>query len=253
MKRKMSRRFAEGGSDKYQSRYDRKVKDIESDYAKALKSGKNADIAKAKLEQRMADAKDDLAKWTKADRSVTSAAEKAAEAALSEARRTRGASMRPPPEVQTMSSGPLDVAPMGRMPKLDLPDVSGGRRPTASRPKTATSRADVRKERIAPRPEFSELVRPRGTFAELRPGSPQGITPRTFADFGRGVGAAPEGLADLTPRERDMMMARMMRGAKMKKGGSVKKKPMVKKYAKGGSVDGCAVRGKTRAPMKRGK
>lgn len=92
MARKM-KKFAEGGSDRYQSRYDRKTKDIESDYQKALKAGKNADIAKAKMEQRMADAKDDLAKWTKADRTQTRAGEKAAEMALSEARKTKGASV----------------------------------------------------------------------------------------------------------------------------------------------------------------
>lgn len=89
MARKM-RKFADGGN----ARYDRKVKDIESDYQKALKMGKEAGVAKAKYEQRMADAKDDLAKWTKADRTQTRAAEQAAERNLSEARRTKGESMR---------------------------------------------------------------------------------------------------------------------------------------------------------------
>jgi hypothetical protein len=41
----------------------------------------------------------------------------------------------------------------------------------------------------------------------------------------------------------------------MKKGGAIKKKPAAKKpvmkYAKGGSIDGCAIRGKTRAPRTR--
>jgi hypothetical protein len=85
--------FADGGSDKYKAKFDRKIADIESDYQKALKKGKNEGVAKAKYEQRMADAKDDLAKWTKGDRTQTSAAEKAAEKALTEARRTKGASM----------------------------------------------------------------------------------------------------------------------------------------------------------------
>lgn len=89
MARKM-RKFADGGN----ARYDRKVKDIESDYQKALKMGKEAGVAKAKYEQRMADAKDDLAKWTKADRTQTRAAEQAAERNLSEARRTKGESVR---------------------------------------------------------------------------------------------------------------------------------------------------------------
>lgn len=82
---------ADGGE--AQSRYDRKMKDIEKDYKIALAKGKNEGVAKAKYEQRVADAKDDLAKWTKSDRSATSAAEKAAEAALTEARKTKGQSI----------------------------------------------------------------------------------------------------------------------------------------------------------------
>lgn len=86
--RKM-KRFADGGSDKYKARYDRKVADIESDYekAKARKTGRAAEVAKAKYEQRMADAKDDLAKWTKSDRTETRAGEKAAERNLKLTRR----------------------------------------------------------------------------------------------------------------------------------------------------------------------
>ena len=83
------KRFAEGGSDKYKAKYDRKVADIESDYKKAQgsKTGRAAEVAKAKYEQRMADAKDDLAKWTKSDRTQTRAAESAAERNLSLTRR----------------------------------------------------------------------------------------------------------------------------------------------------------------------
>lgn len=86
--RKM-KKFADGGSDKYKARYDRKVADIESDYkkAQARKTGRAAEVAKAKYEQRMADAKDDLAKWTKSDRTQTRAAESAAEKNLSMTRK----------------------------------------------------------------------------------------------------------------------------------------------------------------------
>lgn len=87
------KKFAAGGSAKYDAKIARKRADIESDYQKALKSGKNKDVAKAKYEQRMADADDDYAKWTKADRTQTRAAEKKSEATLSEARRTKGASI----------------------------------------------------------------------------------------------------------------------------------------------------------------
>jgi hypothetical protein len=38
-------------------------------------------------------------------------------------------------------------------------------------------------------------------------------------------------------------------GAPMKKGGAVKKKAPAKKYAKGGSIDGCAIKGKTKGKM----
>lgn len=87
--------YKDGGEvDRYKGKLARKKADIEKDYQKALAKGKNADVAKAKYEQRMADAADDYAKWTKADRTQTSAAEKAAERALSEARRTKGQSIR---------------------------------------------------------------------------------------------------------------------------------------------------------------
>lgn len=86
---KKKRKFADGGSSKYDERYKRKLADIEKDYAKASKgkTGKAADVAKAKYEQRMADAKDDLAKWTKSDRTQTRAAEKSAERNLSMTRK----------------------------------------------------------------------------------------------------------------------------------------------------------------------
>ena len=86
--RKM-KKFSEGGSAKYDAKYKRKVADIESDYAKAMKgkTGRAAEVAKAKYEQRMADAKDDLAKWTKSDRTETRAGEKAAERNLTRTRK----------------------------------------------------------------------------------------------------------------------------------------------------------------------
>ena len=84
------KKFADGGSsDRTKARYDRKIADIESDYAKAKarKTGRALDVAEAKYNQRMADAKDDLAKWTGADRTATRAGEKAAERELTMTRR----------------------------------------------------------------------------------------------------------------------------------------------------------------------
>ena len=95
-KRVMSRikagNFKDGG--RAESMRDRRMKDIEKDYKAALAKGKNEDVAKAKYEQRKADAADDYAKRTKADRTTTKAGEKAAEAALTEARRTKGESIK---------------------------------------------------------------------------------------------------------------------------------------------------------------
>lgn len=90
-KRKKMKKFSEGGeaarSAKINKRYDRKVADIKGDYEKALAKGKDAAVAKAKYEQRMADAADDRAKWTGGDRTQTRAAEKAAEKNLSMTRK----------------------------------------------------------------------------------------------------------------------------------------------------------------------
>jgi hypothetical protein len=83
--------YKDGG--RAEMRNERKMADIEKDYKIALAKGKNEGVAKAKYEQRKADAADDYAKATKADRSVTRGAEKAAEAALKEARRTKGVSI----------------------------------------------------------------------------------------------------------------------------------------------------------------
>jgi hypothetical protein len=94
-KRVMSRikagNFKDGG--RAELLRDRRMKDIEKDYKIALAKGKNEGVAKAKYEQRKADAADDYAKRTKGDRTKTKAGEKAAEAALTEARRTKGESI----------------------------------------------------------------------------------------------------------------------------------------------------------------
>jgi hypothetical protein len=85
MARKM-KKFSAGGA---QGRYERRMADIEKDYAKAAarKTGKAAEVAEAKRQQRIADAKDDLAKRTGADRTATRAAEKAAESNLTKTRK----------------------------------------------------------------------------------------------------------------------------------------------------------------------
>jgi hypothetical protein len=137
-KRVMSRikagNFKDGG--RAEAMRERRMKDIEKDYKIALAKGKNEGVAKAKYEQRMADAADDYAKRTNADRTKTKAGEKAAEAALTEARRTKGMSMMAraePKAVTTEATAAKVTDSMGAMatPKMDK---SIGAKPTVRKP-----------------------------------------------------------------------------------------------------------------------
>ncbi len=85
MARKM-RKFSAGGA---QGKYDRRMADIKKDFEKdsAGKSGKALEVLAAKRAQRTADAKDDLAKRTGADRTATRAAERLAESNLTKTRK----------------------------------------------------------------------------------------------------------------------------------------------------------------------
>jgi hypothetical protein len=110
MARKM-KKFSEGGA---QGRYDRRMADIEKDFAKDSKgkSGRVLEVLEAKRAQRTADAKDDLAKRTGADRTATRAAERAAESNLTKTRKYGApkavTATAPAPEAKVASvSGPL--------------------------------------------------------------------------------------------------------------------------------------------------
>lgn len=78
------KKFSAGGA---QGRYDRRMADIEKDRKIALAKGKNADVVEAKAAQRRADAEDDRAKRTGADRTATRKAEYDAEQRLSRTRK----------------------------------------------------------------------------------------------------------------------------------------------------------------------
>jgi len=85
MARKM-KKFSAGGA---QGRYDRRMADIDKDFAKDSKgkSGRALEVLEAKRAQRTADAKDDLAKRTGGDRTATRKAEYDAEKNLSRTRK----------------------------------------------------------------------------------------------------------------------------------------------------------------------
>ena len=151
------KKFAAGGDAAQTARYARKTADIESDYQKALKAGRSSGIAKAKYEQRMADAADDLAKWTRSDRTQTRAAESAAEKALSEARRTKGVSalrsQTPAVFKSMMDEGPIGVTPGAEVGRVASPSTTRAtRRPRAAAPPPRRDAPTIAPRREAPPP-----------------------------------------------------------------------------------------------------
>jgi hypothetical protein len=320
MARKPLKKFADGGA--AQSRYARKVADIQSDYAKQAKSG-NASVAAAKRDQRLADAKDDLAKWTGADRTQTRAGESAAEAALSEARRTRGvsyarsqaisnASSDKPAVTKAVSAGdlskPTEPKTFAEAFRAARKDKGAGETFTwrgksfttdyasnksaapAARQKpsapTATQKPNTSTTKQGPAaPAVKQADNPAVTAAPTQQRRSFGQSSAGAAAFEAGqrvleaqaaadaARAAKDAAADAARAAKDAadrkakMMALMQNQSAMsiptapaslpmgrqpmaatgyKKGGKVKAAP-VKKFAKGGSIDGCAIRGKTRA------
>jgi hypothetical protein len=174
--RKM-KKFSEGGNAKYDAKYKRKVADIESDYAKAMKgkTGRAAEVAKAKYDQRMADAKDDLAKWTKSDRTETRAAEKSAERNLTMTRKF-GAMKSAVKADDVAKVGPsedlLKSAPKPQMPSK--PEAKSRPAPTRRAPaKDTRQSAPAAKPKAPTLPE--SFSRTRGTIT-MPPAPQRGIT-----------------------------------------------------------------------------
>lgn len=266
------RKFAQGGDASQHARYARKVADIESDYQKALKAGRSNGIATAKYEQRMADARDDLAKWTRSDRTETRAAERAAEMALSEARRTKGVSAlrsKTPAVLSSyMDEGPVGVTPGAEVGRVAPPSTARA----APRRRVAPPAPAPRREAPAPTPHRAAAPTP--TRAERPPFvkdfTPQDLaalgTRKTDADWDAALAKTPR----LDPRWRAALAAKAWEDRERAAGrleGSTPPDPRwasalakgvpgmkcggkTKKFAKGGSVDGCAVRGKTKLRKK---
>ena len=204
----------------------RKTDDIQSDYmkAQARHAGNTAklNIAKAKFEQRNADAKDDMAKWSGSDRTATRKGEADAEAALTQARRTRGQSIAD----RDTAAAKATTAPAATTATAAKPDYD----------KMSFAKAFAAARKVPGRPNF--MYRGKPITTDLRGEDPKATAAARlayanandpeFKSFG------PLGLGDMRA-----------------KGGVIKKKPAAKKpmmkYAKGGSIDGCAIRGTTRA------
>jgi hypothetical protein len=137
------KKFSAGGA---QGRYDRRMADIEKDYKKAMarKTGKDAEVAEAKRQQRIADAKDDLAKRTGADRTATRAAERLAESNLTKTRKY-GA----PQSVTKDTAGPTGK----------VTDTLGALTAPKSGIATPTKKAVVKKAADKPKPSAADTAR----------------------------------------------------------------------------------------------
>jgi hypothetical protein len=125
------KKFSAGGA---QGRYDRRMADIEKDYTKAMarKTGKAAEVAEAKRQQRIADAKDDLAKRTGADRTATRAAERTAESNLTKTRKY-GAPKAVTKDTAEPTGKITDTLGAITAPKSGL--ATAAKKPAASKPK----------------------------------------------------------------------------------------------------------------------
>jgi hypothetical protein len=295
------KKFSAGGA---QGRYDRRMADIEKDYKKAMarKTGKAAEVAEAKRQQRIADAKDDLAKRTGADRSATSAAERAAESNLKKTRKY-GA---PKAVTQEKPAGKVtDTLGAITAPKSGL--ATSAKKPTASKPKPKPSAADTARNKFfqdslakgdikktqlglsnAPSDQgFSRKSKVLGASKGLKTGDTKSSTTATGPSTKTGVSpnsiAAKIARGDFNPFKSDFFKsvpfeeraaaARRQAEGKAKGGKIMKKKVKAKpfaatkfgaamkkksadtkgrammKFAKGGSIDGCAVKGKTKTSM----
>jgi hypothetical protein len=247
------KKFSAGGA---QGRYDRRMADIDKDFTKDSKgkSGRALEVLEAKRAQRTADAKDDLAKRTGADRTATRAAERAAESNLTKTRKY-GAAKSVTAEAPAATTKITDSLPTPKM------DSSIG----ASKPK---AKASVRRPTAPPRtnkdaaPPASDTKTsaPKTNFRNVRGGSNSGsptkplpVTPfnrqafvdlKVAAERGKPVNSQNPKLARMraiaeapgASRAAVQDYRRAVESGMYKaKGGKVKKEKTMK-YAKGGST-----------------
>lgn len=263
------KKFSAGGA---QGRYERRMADIEKDYAKAMarKTGKAAEVAEAKRQQRIADAKDDLAKRTGADRSATRAAERLAESNLTKTRKygapkavtaeapagkvsdTLGAITAPKSGLATSPAKKAEVKKAAGKPKPSAADVARNKFFQDSLRKTDFKASARRAEApIAPskfdKAAFSDLKTGKNSYGAARigktgdtkaktdttsagPSTKRGLNPNSIAGM-LARGTFPNPFKGLRFTNEEDMKAYYARQAEGKaKGGKIMK------YAKGGST-----------------
>jgi hypothetical protein len=249
--RKM-KKFSEGGkTDRAERMRERRMADIEKDYQKALAKGKSEKEARAKRDQRIADAKDDYAKRTGADRTETRAAEKAAEARLSAARRSPDKDMK---AVSVASEAPSRKPLVDTSVKAETPNFAAA--PAAkAKAKASMARKTVKKD--APKAPSKADAPPK---VQQRKDAAAPMVDR-MANYRR----AKERQLEEAARKRTSQlmtgplpdvskMAERERAARrnaeaQQRVAAMGLKPA--KFAKGGKIDGIAIRGKTK--LKRNK
>lgn len=268
------KKFSQGG--RAEAARDRRMADIEKDYQRAIAKGKSEKEAKAKRDQRIADARDDYAKRTGGDRTETRAAEKAAEARLSAARRGVDKDMKP---VSVLSGGDKSLAAKADMPKVNTPKI-GEDKPKAGgydsmsfsaafrqamkdkgRGETFTWKGKSYKLETAGAAPAKQPSRAAAPASSAKP-------PRYSANFGApAVKAKEEAKRPLFGQDAILAGTRSpaARSAKLDELRRAAEAPGASRfardryrtaretnmYAKGGKIDGIAIRGKTRLKRKK--
>ena len=249
---KKRKKFSEGG--RAERMRERRMADIEKDYQKALAKGKSDKEAKAKRDQRIADARDDYAKRTGADRTETRAAEKAAEARLTAARRSPDKFTK---SVSISESKPLETAKIDLTEKVTTPKV------TADEPKRSAARP-ARAPLRRPVQDSKPAIKYGASFGkpDITAGKPKtpATPPKTPAAPPKDKSAGKE-MIEMSARRQQAQIDELgntLRGILSAPAAAYRRiqaagkanDPTLKK-AKGGKIDGIAVRGKTRAKRKK--
>jgi hypothetical protein len=256
------KKFSAGGA---QGRYDRRMADIEKDFAKAMarKTGKDAEVAEAKRQQRIADAKDDLAKRMGTDRTATRAAERLAESNLTKTRKygapkavTTEASVSEP-KVATVSAplksglatpakkAPAKVAAKSTAkPDINNPSMS------STRAKLEGNRADFRRQQLnrrkinaaaekepvtrMDRKAFDDLKTGKNSYGAANLGKSRAPTSSSALMAPKGSTSRSGSLGDIFKTSDAFKKSQEAKYGKAK-GGKLKKEKTMK-YAKGGKM-----------------
>jgi hypothetical protein len=281
------KKFSEGGkTSRADAMRDRRMADIDKDYQKALRKGKSEKEAQAKRDQRIADAKDDYAKRTGADRTETRAAEKAAEARLTASRRSPDKDMKPAVSaVSTVARATRAAMPAkADIAKADTPKAGAPAGKQSFSQAFAAARKDgaktftwngepytteVRGEKKPATPASTRKDKPyqgpsvrRASSPTTAPASPTKDKP---AASGKGVNLTPfpppkgrvvplvgvQAVAERRRLAQERETARKNPPSELSKSLASVRKTGGSSFAKGGKIDGAAIRGKTK--LKRNK